>query len=174
MNSCARDRSGVTMQRGHLSDGCCRCIDYPCLIPGAIPCRCLCRSDYARCRIELSAARLTVLAAAHALDKHGNKKARGQIAAAKVYAPNVVLRVIDAAIQVANANLAPSPCCMYLHGQANLDQICHPYGGVALVHTCKASCSCSSIAVKIFLVRSHLEIVCSACSDCFEHAVHMQ
>ncbi|KAL0045391.1 hypothetical protein WJX82_005473 [Trebouxia sp. C0006] len=58
------------------------------------------QSDYARCRIELSAACLTVLAAAHALDKHGNKKARGQIAAAKVYAPNVVLRVIDAAIQV--------------------------------------------------------------------------
>lgn len=28
-----------------------------------------CRSDYARCRIELSAARLTVLAAAHALDQ---------------------------------------------------------------------------------------------------------
>ena len=48
----------------------------------------------------MSAARLTVLAAAHALDKHGNKKARGQIAAAKVYAPNVVLKVIDAAVQV--------------------------------------------------------------------------
>ncbi|KAL3143656.1 hypothetical protein ABBQ38_002451 [Trebouxia sp. C0009 RCD-2024] len=58
------------------------------------------QSDYARCRIELSAARLTVLAAAHALDQHGNKKARGQIAAAKVYAPNVVLKVIDAAVQV--------------------------------------------------------------------------
>ena len=41
-----------------------------------------------------------MLAAAHALDQHGNKKARGQIAAAKVYAPNVVLRVIDAAVQV--------------------------------------------------------------------------
>lgn len=47
-----------------------------------------------------------MLAAAHALDKHGNKKARGQIAAAKVYAPNVVLRVIDAAIQVQDAMLA--------------------------------------------------------------------
>jgi alkylation response protein AidB-like acyl-CoA dehydrogenase len=58
------------------------------------------RADLARARIELSAARLTVLAAAHALDKHGNKAARGQIAAAKVYAPNVVLRVLDAAIQV--------------------------------------------------------------------------
>lgn len=32
--------------------------------------------------------------------QHGNKKARGQIAAAKVYAPNVVLKVIDAAVQV--------------------------------------------------------------------------
>lgn len=41
-----------------------------------------------------------MLAAAHALDQNGNKKARGQIAAAKVYAPNVVLRVIDAAVQV--------------------------------------------------------------------------
>ena len=65
----------------------------------------LCRSDYARCRIELAAARLTVLAAAHALDKHGKKKARGQIAAGKVYAPNVVLRVIDAAIQVCHIAL---------------------------------------------------------------------
>lgn len=68
------------------------------------------RSDYARCRIELSAARLTVLAAAHALDKNGNKKSRGQIAAAKVYAPNVVLRVIDAAVQVClnAASVTPS------------------------------------------------------------------
>ena len=72
-----------------------------------------CRSDYARCRIELSAARLTVLAAAHALDQHGNKRARGQIAAAKVYAPNVVLRVIDAAVQVlrhADAAVSANAC----------------------------------------------------------------
>lgn len=71
------------------------------------------RSDYARCRIELSAARLTVLAAAHALDKHGNKKARGQIAAAKVYAPNVVLRVIDAAIQVCGIALPLIQACLH-------------------------------------------------------------
>ena len=38
--------------------------------------------------------------------QHGNKKARGQIAAAKVYAPNVVLRVIDAAVQVRTHTLA--------------------------------------------------------------------
>ena len=66
-----------------------------------------CRSDFARCRIELSAARLTVLAAAHALDKHGNKKARNQIAAAKVYAPNVVLKVLDAAVQVVLLMIRP-------------------------------------------------------------------
>lgn len=31
-------------------------------------------SDFARCRIDLAAARLTVLDAANALDKYGNKK----------------------------------------------------------------------------------------------------
>ncbi|KAK9814257.1 hypothetical protein WJX72_003022 [[Myrmecia] bisecta] len=61
------------------------------------------RADLARCRMELDAARLMVLAAAHALDKDGNKAARGKIAAAKVFAPNVVLRVIDAAIQAHGA-----------------------------------------------------------------------
>lgn len=77
---------------------------------GFIPVHLRCRSDYARCRIELSAARLTVLAAAHALDKNGNKKSRGQIAAAKVYAPNVVLRVIDAAVQV---HICMPECCQH-------------------------------------------------------------
>ena len=47
--------------------------------------------------------RLVVLAAADALDKVGNKAARQQITAAKVYVPNVVLRVLDAAIQVSRA-----------------------------------------------------------------------
>jgi len=41
-----------------------------------------------------------VLQAAHALDLHGNKAARGQIAAAKALAPSAVLAVIDRAIQV--------------------------------------------------------------------------
>ena len=31
-------------------------------------------ADFARCRVELTAARLTVLDAAHALDRDGNKK----------------------------------------------------------------------------------------------------
>ena len=42
------------------------------------------RLDIARSRIELDAARLVVLEAAHALDEQGNKTARGKIAAAKV------------------------------------------------------------------------------------------
>ena len=114
---------------------------------GATPC-CLCRSDYARCRIELSAARLTVLAAAHALDKHGNKKARGQIAAAKVYAPNVVLRVIDAAIQVQDPNLAFGAvyhvACTCVDKQRWV-KIATLMDGVALVTVCKPSCSCSAL-----------------------------
>lgn len=74
-------------------------------------CRIACRADYARCRIELTAARLTVLAAAHALDKYGNKKARNQIAAAKVYAPNVVLKVLDQAVQVSTFCMSASSNC---------------------------------------------------------------
>ena len=46
-----------------------------------------------------------MLAAADALDKVGNKAARSQIAAAKVYAPNAVLRILDAAIQARSASM---------------------------------------------------------------------
>jgi len=58
------------------------------------------RLDIARSRIELNAAKLTVLEAARALDEVGNKAARGHIAAAKAMAPSTVLTVIDRAIQV--------------------------------------------------------------------------
>ncbi|KAI7835657.1 hypothetical protein COHA_010449 [Chlorella ohadii] len=61
------------------------------------------RLDIARSRVELDAARLVVLQAAHALDLHGNKAARGQIAAAKALAPSAVLAVIDRAIQTHGA-----------------------------------------------------------------------
>ena len=40
-----------------------------------------------------------VLEAAHALDRVGNKAARGQIAAAKALAPSAVLAILDRAIQ---------------------------------------------------------------------------
>ena len=58
------------------------------------------RLDIARSRIELNAARLTVLEAARALDERGNKAARGEIAAAKAMAPSTVLTILDRAIQV--------------------------------------------------------------------------
>ena len=48
-----------------------------------------------------------MLAAADTLDKVGNKAARSQIAAAKVYAPNAVLRILDAAIQARSASCCP-------------------------------------------------------------------
>ncbi|KAK2080362.1 hypothetical protein QBZ16_000215 [Prototheca wickerhamii] len=58
------------------------------------------RLEIAESRVELDAARLSVLEAARALDRLGNIDARGKIAAAKVIAPNTALRVIDRAIQM--------------------------------------------------------------------------
>lgn len=57
-------------------------------------------SDLAKCRVELDMTRLIVLEAADQLDHHGNKKARGILAMAKVAAPNMALKVLDTAIQV--------------------------------------------------------------------------
>jgi acyl-CoA dehydrogenase len=54
----------------------------------------------AESRIEIDMARLLTLNAAWLMDTVGNKNARGEIAAIKVAAPNVALKVIDRAIQV--------------------------------------------------------------------------
>jgi acyl-CoA dehydrogenase len=50
-------------------------------------------------RLEIDQARLLVLTAAAAIDKHGAKKAMNQIAMAKVVIPTMALAVIDRAIQ---------------------------------------------------------------------------
>ncbi|XP_024993881.1 probable acyl-CoA dehydrogenase IBR3 isoform X2 [Cynara cardunculus var. scolymus] len=60
-------------------------------------------SDVAKCRIELERTRLLVFEAADQLDKHGNKKARGALAMAKVATPNMALMVLDTAMQVHGA-----------------------------------------------------------------------
>ncbi|MEU2041911.1 acyl-CoA dehydrogenase family protein [Nocardia niwae] len=54
----------------------------------------------AESRIEIDMARLLTLEAAHLMDTVGNREARVQIAAIKVAAPQVALKVIDRAIQV--------------------------------------------------------------------------
>lgn len=57
------------------------------------------RADIAESRMEIDQARLLTLYAAHAIDTTGAKNARSTIAAIKIVAPRIALRVIDRAIQ---------------------------------------------------------------------------
>jgi acyl-CoA dehydrogenase len=54
----------------------------------------------AEARVEIDMARLLTLQAAHLMDTVGNKEARTEIAAIKVAAPEIALKVVDRAIQV--------------------------------------------------------------------------
>lgn len=54
----------------------------------------------AEARIDIEMVRLLTLKAAHMMDTVGNKEARTEIAAIKIAAPNVALKIIDRAIQV--------------------------------------------------------------------------
>lgn len=54
-------------------------------------------------RVEIDASRLLVLRAAYNIDKHGAAKVRDQISGIKFYVANMMLRVLDRAIQVHGA-----------------------------------------------------------------------
>jgi len=58
------------------------------------------RDWIAESRIEIDMIRLLTLNAAHLMDTVGNNEARSEIAAIKVAAPNIALKVVDRAIQV--------------------------------------------------------------------------
>ena len=54
----------------------------------------------AEARIDIEMIRLLTFKAAHLMDTVGNKQARTEIAAIKVAAPTIALRIVDRAIQV--------------------------------------------------------------------------
>jgi acyl-CoA dehydrogenase len=58
------------------------------------------RDWIAEARIDIEMIRLLTLKAAYLMDTVGNKEARTEIAAIKVAAPNIALKIIDRAIQV--------------------------------------------------------------------------
>jgi len=74
----------------------------------------------ALCRMEIDAARLVVLDAAIKIDEGDAKSAKKEIAVAKVVVPNMLLKVIDRAIQAyggAGVSQDTPLANMYAHGR---------------------------------------------------------
>lgn len=61
------------------------------------------QADIAKCRIDLEAGRQLVLKCAEEIDQKGSKGARSYISIIKVFVPQAVCRVLDAAIQLYGA-----------------------------------------------------------------------
>jgi alkylation response protein AidB-like acyl-CoA dehydrogenase len=57
----------------------------------------------AECRAEINASRLMVLSAAHAIETNGAKAAKEEISTIKFFVANVLMNVLDKAIQVHGA-----------------------------------------------------------------------
>jgi acyl-CoA dehydrogenase len=82
------------------------------------------QATVADARIKLDAARLLVLRAAWRMDTDGNKAARHDIAAAKVFVPSSVKEIIDNAMQVfGGAGLCQDTILPALYAQARFLQI---------------------------------------------------
>ena len=82
-----------------------------------------CQEKIADSKADIEAARLLTLSCAAAIDKHGAKGARDQIALIKVVVPNLAFRVIDRAIQVRAAIAAISLSEIFIIYELNIFSI---------------------------------------------------